>query len=270
MPLVCPDVAEKAPPVGAFFVACLLACTLALLLPASLQAAPACRLEVPLQALKVQRVIDGDTLLLEGGQRLRLLAVNAPERGRDGRPDQPGAAEATKLLRHLVRKSEGLAVPARPLLLDRHGRRLALLLDGQGRSLEARLLAAGRVLQVADQRDRRLQGCLARAEAEARRARKGLWAGQPVTSVYALREPGFALLRGTLRQVERRRDALWLELDGLLAVQVAAPVAALLDEGALRAGIGQQVEVRGWVVRRKAAAPTRWLLHLGDPAMLRL
>jgi len=48
----------------------------------------------------VQRVIDGDTLDLVDGRRIRLMGVSAPER------DEPGGAEATAALRALVEHRE--------------------------------------------------------------------------------------------------------------------------------------------------------------------
>jgi len=42
---------------------------------------------------RVRRVIDGDTIELDDGQRVRMIGVDAPETG------QPGAAEATQFIK---------------------------------------------------------------------------------------------------------------------------------------------------------------------------
>ena len=47
--------------------------------PRAVTAAPAAD-----PTLRVERVIDGDTLVVTGGQRVRLAGVDAPERGRCG------------------------------------------------------------------------------------------------------------------------------------------------------------------------------------------
>jgi len=44
----------------------------------------------------VLRVIDGDTIVLVGGERVRLIGVDAPEVG------QPGASEATQFVRQMT------------------------------------------------------------------------------------------------------------------------------------------------------------------------
>jgi endonuclease YncB( thermonuclease family) len=49
---------------------------------------------------EVVKVIDGDTLDLADGRRIRLMGVSAPER------DEPGGAEATAALRALAERRE--------------------------------------------------------------------------------------------------------------------------------------------------------------------
>ncbi|MCL2232661.1 MAG: thermonuclease family protein [Treponema sp.] len=63
----------------------------------------------------VVRVIDGDTIELAGGERVRLIGVDAPERGR------PGANEAAQFVRE---RTEGRTVwlEADGANQDRHGR----------------------------------------------------------------------------------------------------------------------------------------------------
>ncbi|QEY31991.1 hypothetical protein EVJ50_06810 [Synechococcus sp. RSCCF101] len=63
-------------------------------------------------AAQVERVIDGDTLMLRGGERIRLACMDTPERG------QPSAAAATRRLQQLT--TSGIQVE--PLTTDRFGR----------------------------------------------------------------------------------------------------------------------------------------------------
>jgi len=81
-----------------------------------------------LPSARVERVIDGDTLVLEGGRRVRLLGIDAPERGR------PGADAATARLRELVegrRVRLEFAAPLAGRTEDRYGRLLARVLVGR-------------------------------------------------------------------------------------------------------------------------------------------
>lgn len=52
--------------------------------------------------LLVERVIDGDTLLMAGGYRVRLIGVDAPETKHPSLPPEPWGAEACEFARKLV------------------------------------------------------------------------------------------------------------------------------------------------------------------------
>ena len=94
-------------------------------------------------AVKVERVIDGDTvqLLVDLGfhltasMRFRILGVDTPERG------QPGWAEATAFTRAWLEQSPGLTAATEKA--DSFGRWLADLHRPDGTCLSHALLAAG-------------------------------------------------------------------------------------------------------------------------------
>jgi len=50
----------------------------------------------------VKRVVDGDTLLLESGERVRLLGVDTPETVKPNTPIQPWGPEASAFTRQMV------------------------------------------------------------------------------------------------------------------------------------------------------------------------
>ena len=81
-------------PQGALFV--LLPCLslLALAVPAWGQART--------ETATVRHVVDGDSVILADDRPVRLIGINAPEFGRDGRPDEPLAVAARERLRELA------------------------------------------------------------------------------------------------------------------------------------------------------------------------
>lgn len=116
----------------------------------------------------VAEVIDGDTLILADGERVRLILVDAPE------ADDCFGASATRFHRDLVAGAT-VELDGDEVCHDRFDRRLAYVsIDGRdvGRLLVERGYA--RVLHVPPTGDQRLTGYRA-AEAEARAAGRGLW-----------------------------------------------------------------------------------------------
>jgi endonuclease YncB( thermonuclease family) len=118
---------------------------------------------------RVVGVVDGDTLdLLTAGRqtiRLRLHGIDSPERG------QPYGTAAKE---YTARLSFGSNVMARIVDLDRNGRSVADVTLADGRNLNRALVEAG--LAWWDPRFAPQDKTLEALEAEARAARRGLWA----------------------------------------------------------------------------------------------
>ena len=56
----------------------------------------------PAATYRVERVVDGDTLLLDSGHRVRLLGVDTPETKHPTRPIEPWGPEASAFVRRLA------------------------------------------------------------------------------------------------------------------------------------------------------------------------
>jgi micrococcal nuclease len=126
----------------------------------------------------VQRVKDGDTLVarLEGGptdrtETIRLLNINTPEK------EQPGWTEAAEALKTLVRggyvelEFQAVGVERR----DGFGRLLAYVVS-EGVNVNLELVRQGWSPYYTKYGKGRLRAKFEAAEAEARAARRGLWA----------------------------------------------------------------------------------------------
>jgi len=114
----------------------------------------------------VTEVIDGDTIELEGGERLRLLGINAPERG------QPQYSEAKELLEFLVLNEEVL-VQSDLGKEDRYDRYLGYVFVGEV-FVNRELLEEGLAVSWFIEPNFRYKEELEAAEEEAKEG-KGLW-----------------------------------------------------------------------------------------------
>ncbi len=91
---------------------------------------------------RVRYVIDGDTIVLQDGTRVRYRNINAPEIAHKGTPAQPYGREATLRNRELVQgKSVRLVVGSQPR--DRFGRLLAYVFLPDGRMVNEILVGEG-------------------------------------------------------------------------------------------------------------------------------
>ncbi len=239
-------------------------------------ASPLCAPFSVTETARIESVVDGDTLRLTDGRRVRLIGVNAPElHDRSGRAE-PGADAARRFASRFLAGSR-VMLAVGEVRHDRYGRTLAHVWRADGASLEAALLAAGLARHIALPPDLGQLDCLRASERRARSAGAGLWGGGEFTpqAVAALHtgEYGFRLLRGRVSAVSRGRSAWWLEIEDRVALRVARADQRHFDLQALQRLRGREVEFRGWLVwrdasGRRAAAHPPWTMALRHPASL--
>jgi len=127
-----------------------------------------------LETAKVTRVIDGDTIQLEDGQRLRYLGIDTPETVDPRKPVQCFGVEASEKNKELV---EGKTVRLEKDITDKdkYGRLLRYVhLDNLFINLE--LVKQGFATSYTYPPDVKYQSEILQAEKEAREANRGLWA----------------------------------------------------------------------------------------------
>lgn len=212
--------------------------------------------------------LDGDSLLLADDRQVRLVGINAPDFGKNGRPDQPLARIARDRASVLTRgRTVRLVYDAERH--DRYGRLLAYVFLPDGRELQEILLREGLAWFVAiDPNIARLTAHRA-AEAEARAFRRGIWAEPQYEAVPAERlspaDTGFVRFSGLVVAVERHGDAIELQLTPQVRLVIAPSVLAAFGQSpqALR---GKRVLARGWLAEYK----NHLRLRITHPAMLEL
>ena len=122
---------------------------------------------VPAAPARVVRVLDGDTVVLESGERVRYLGINAPEAG------EPFAAEATARNAALVR-GRTVTLETDAEVRDQYGRLLAFVYVG-GTSVSATLIQEGLAHVLLIPPNGKHAEDLLALQREAREARRGIW-----------------------------------------------------------------------------------------------
>ncbi len=211
---------------------------------------------------RVARITDGDVLGLDTGLRVRLVEVEAPAPGYDGRLDEPWAAEARDLLTAVA-----LGRQARlwygGLSRDDYGRALAHVIasDETGGDVWLNGMAirqgAARVRSWPDN-SRRARKLLA-LEAEARTAKRGLW----------------ALEHWRVRELDDLQSAPnYAVVEGAVAAlgEIAGDGEAYLARGGIRFDVGQRLGAPdtlalsvGSRLRVRGRIDTRDVVSGGDP-----
>jgi micrococcal nuclease len=124
----------------------------------------------------VERVIDGDTVRLSSGARLRLQGVDAPEAAREDAPAEPWSREATDYAEAFMREANWrIRVEFGPERKDQYGRLLGFVWHGD-RLLNEELVREGLARATtqyyfSEAMKRRLR----QAQSEAQIASRSMW-----------------------------------------------------------------------------------------------
>ncbi|MDJ0863656.1 MAG: thermonuclease family protein [Gammaproteobacteria bacterium] len=209
---------------------------------------------------RVAYVYDGDTLRLSDGDKLRLIGLDTPELGRDGKASQPYARQARQAVKRLLRGRATVGLRYDAERRDRHGRQLAHLFLDDGTNLQRVLLEEGLATALVFPPNLWLQACYAEAESRARAARRGLWRLASHRPVEAKRIPrstrGYRVVQGRVLGAESRGNGLWLDLDRRVKLRIDKEHLGLFQDYSPAELSGRRLEARGVI------QPWRGQLHM--------
>jgi micrococcal nuclease len=130
---------------------------------------------------EVRRVVDGDTLLLESGARVRLQGIDTPETVKEDHPVEPWGPEANDFTKDFVREADGRVRLTFGLeRKDRYDRFLAFVWNGE-QLLNEELVRAGLARAKLGYRySGTMKRRLADAQEDARTLKRGIWSSNPL------------------------------------------------------------------------------------------
>jgi len=108
-----------------------------------------CDLDSSDETVAVTQVIDGDTVILKDDRHVRLIGINTPEIGRNGKLSEQGADAARKYLLSLLQENKEVFLKYDIQQFDRYRRTLAHLFLADGKKHSSQLVG-GRISDTAD------------------------------------------------------------------------------------------------------------------------
>ncbi len=122
----------------------------------------------------VQRAVDGDTVVLSSGERVRYIGIDTPELHHPRKPVQPYAREAMEANRRLV-EGKSVRLEFDVQRRDRYGRLLAYVFLEDGTFVNAELMRQGYAQLLTIPPDVKYTDLFVKLQREAREAKRGLW-----------------------------------------------------------------------------------------------
>jgi micrococcal nuclease len=213
----------------------------------------------------VVEVVDGDTVVLDDGQEVRLVGIQAPKLplNRPNFKEWPLAREAKAELEKLV-LNQRVTLSYGGERKDRHGRTLAHLHTDDGIWAQGEMLSRGlaRVYTFAD--NRAAASDLLTREAAAREAKRGIWS----LAYYRVQDAAgkigppdtYQLVEGTVHQVADVRGRLFLNFGSDYKQDFTATISPKDARSFASSGLdiksleGKPMRLRGWIYERNGPA----------------
>lgn len=200
----------------------------------------------------VKKVFDGDTVLLDDGQKVRFLSINTPEVAGRNRIAEAGGEEAkTWLMQRLTSKKVKLEFDVERK--DKYGRTLAYVFSDDGQQVNLELVRRGLAAVNIYPPNLKYVDMLLSAQREAQVAGLGIWKNPAYAPLHVESldndYKGWKRVRGRIRGVKKTAKYRYLQFSDRMAVRIEKKSLGLFPD--LSAYIGQSVEVRGWLFKQK-------------------
>ncbi len=214
---------------------------------------------------RVKKVYDGDTIILENDQRVRLLGINTPEIESRHRTDEPGGKAAkTWLAKQLQDQSIYLEFDLEKR--DKYKRLLAHVFLNDGTHINLELIKNGLAFISIIPPNLRHASKFFQAQKQAERDNLGLW-NLPRYQVQALSQitannKGWRRYIGVPKAIKPKQKFTYLIFNDHTSFRIANDHLKHFPD--LADYINKTVEIRGWVSRRSG----KFSMHIRHPTAI--
>lgn len=213
----------------------------------------------PFEPVRIQRVTDGDTVVLEDGRKVRIIGINAPELSKKSEGKLRGEAQAASaLIQQMISESTDAALVLGDDSKDRYGRVLGHIVFDRTRSLASELILHGLAAATAVSPNTRCAEHNLRMETQARTKGLGIWQypNNPwfakSTGVKSIQ--GFHILTGLVEDVRKGKRYWEFQLANGILIRAKHSLLSSKDATDLQQ---KTVEVRGWFGRHDGFTSVR-------------
>jgi micrococcal nuclease len=212
---------------------------------------PEARLAQVKEWVGVKKIVDGDTIHLKDGRKVRFIGVNTPEIGRRGEVSEPFSQQAYQFLKQLLSKQKTVGLSFDQEKKDRYGRILSHVTLKDGQSVEQLLLTQGLAHSILVPPNLQQADCFRQVEATASKLKLGVWQLPEMQSINAVdlssKSQGYRFVLGTVSDYSESRKSVYLKLTSRLTVRIANKDLKHFLSLKLKTLVGKKIQARGWV-----------------------
>ncbi len=215
----------------------------------------------------VKKVFDGDTILLNNGQKVRLLGINTPEVAGPNKDNEAGGEAAKAWLKqkleHRKVKLEGDVEKQ-----DKYQRTLAHVFTEDKQHINLALVQQGLAVLNIYPPNLKYVDALVTAQQAAEKAELGVWSDSAYRALSheALSSDhykGWKRITGRIKSIKKTRKYSYLQFSERVSARIENQWLNLFPP--LQSYIGKSLEARGWINKNKE----RFSVQIRHPAELK-
>ena len=216
----------------------------------------------------VDKVYDGDTVLLSHGPKVRLLGINTPEvSGRYKSAEQGGQEAKAWLTQRLA--GQKIRLEGDVEAQDHYQRHLGYLFDEQGHNINLELVRNGLAMVSVFPPNLRYLSAFIEAQREAEAQYLGVWsypeyAVKPYQDINDDNMHGWQRVSGRVRAVKQGEKHRYLQFSDQVSVKIPEQYQSWFTD--VDQYQGKLIEARGWVQKQA----NRYVLSVRHPAEIRV
>jgi endonuclease YncB( thermonuclease family) len=201
---------------------------------------------------EVAKIVDGDTIHLVNGTKVRFASINATEIGYSHKPNEVQALNAKQLLTNIISISNNkVRLQPAAQVQDHYGRTIAHVYTITGKNIQEQILRAGLAYTHVYPPNLENIDCYQTAETTARTQRLGLWKIPAInTSILSKNDKGFIHVQGIVQNVKYTYKSIWIELKNL-SLRIAQQDKFLFKNFNFDTLKGATLQVRGYLYKYK-------------------
>ena len=215
----------------------------------------------------VEKVFDGDTVLLADGRKIRLLGINTPEIAHGDQAAEAGGEQAKLWLQQRI-EHKFISLEGDIEAEDNYGRTLAYVFAEDREHINLQLVKNGLATVSIFPPNLKYTEALLAAQQSAEQARLGIWddaayAPLAVENLTPENYHGWKRITGRILAIKQGVKGSYLQFSDQAALLVDQHNAALFPP--LENYVGKNLEVRGWLYRSK----DRFTLPVRHPGQIK-
>jgi endonuclease YncB( thermonuclease family) len=216
----------------------------------------------------VEKVFDGDTILLSDGQKVRFLGLNTPEVAGRNKSAEAGGAQAKEWLRQQL-EGRKVRLEGDVEKQDKYQRTLAYVFTEDKRHINLELVKQGLAAVNIYPPNLKYVDVLLDAQRLAESAGLGIWgradyAPQPFDVLEDENYKGWKRIVGSIRAFKQTGKYSYLQFSDNVSVRIENDMLSLFPS--LQSYVGKTLEARGWVSKSSG----RFVIQIRHPGELKL